>query len=132
MRRNTIGMDEIKKLSSAVLRDDGYEYAWVQRTGSVKIGSLDEAGLDASWDDVWEARIFNQTKEMHIFRYGEELAGAIVECQDGDEFIDESQMLRKSFGKSIKLRSFIDYDVDGQAFIACTVLTGYEKGEGNG
>ena len=111
---------------------EGYRYAFIQRIGSVYIGPIENCGeLDPG--EILEARFFEEMKELHVFNYEGTLKAVVTELGNGDEFIEEKQILREKYGKSLTLRGYLVFDEnDNQARIGNTVFTNYEGGGING
>lgn len=135
MNRYIVNEGELLKIvdgegiKAEVLKEQGYQYAWIQRIASVSIGDIKG---DVELDDLIEARFFNENKEMHFFFDGEKLCAVETSLEDSEtegdgKVFDEKQMLRERFGKSVTIRSYIDYDEDGQAYVAYSALAGYER-----
>ena len=124
MRTNEFSVSEV--LNGHALLDKGYRYGWIQSISSVQIGDIDS--LDINSESLLEARFFNEEKEMHIFNYNDSLKAIETVLEKCDHAIEEKQILRKKYGKTVTLRNFIDFDPDdGQAFVCRTVLCGYER-----
>ena len=149
MKRRTVDNTPLMEIISPDwLRKEGYRYAWLQCVSSVSLGGIEEvSGLEA--EDILEARFFNEEKELRLFRYEDELR-AVETVQDNDDlllkkirdqgecvnftcsgnghlYIEETQILRERFAaaykkKKLKLRSFLDFDEDGQVFVLCSVF----------
>ena len=119
-------------LAAEKLLEDRYKYAFIQRIGSVYIGPIKECGeLDP--DEILEARFFENGKELHVFKYEGSLKAVVTEHEKGDECIEEKQILRGKYGKTLTLRSYLVFDEkDGQARIGRTVFADYEGGGTNG
>ena len=119
-------------LATDKLLEIGYRYAFIQRIGSVYIGPIEKCGeLDP--DEILEARFFEEGKELHVFSYEGTLLGVVTESESGDEYIEEKQILREKYGKTLTLRGYLIYDEnDNQARIGHTVFTNYEGGGVNG
>lgn len=111
----------------------GYEYIWAMEISSVKLQKLEN--IDLHPDELIEARIFNHDHEIHIFEYEDELKAIETVTEPTDvkvtkeipdisltHYHERKQLLREKYGKTITLRDFIDYDEDGMAYIAHTVL----------
>ena len=115
-------------LAADKLLEDGYRYAFIQRIGSVYIGPIEKCG-GLNPDEILEARFFEDEKELHVFSYVGTLRAVVTESESGDEYIEEKQILRGKYGKSLTLRSYLVFDEnDGQARIGRTVFKNYEGG----
>lgn len=84
-----------------------------------KVGNLD---LDV--DNIMEARIFNENKELRIWRDEEVLRGSVFkEANEVTTPIEEEYILyprkEKGFNPSkLVVKKYIDYDQDGQAYVS--------------
>ena len=108
--------------------ENGYKYIWKQEISSVVLTSVNKAD-DSEEENLLEARIFTEGKELHIFRFEDSLRAVETVGNSDDDFFEEEQLLRERFGHSITVRNYIDYDSDGQAYIIRTVLNGYNQEE---
>lgn len=108
--------------------ENGYKYIWKQEISSVVLTSVNKAD-DLEEENLLEARIFTEGKELHIFRFEDSLRAVETVGNSDDDFFEEEQLLRERFGHSIMVRNYIDYDSDGQAYIIRTVLNGYNQEE---
>lgn len=74
-----------------------------------------EMNLDRLLEGFW----FGERAGLHLYREdGDWLA---VFCEDGDDdsTVEERQLIRrKSFGSVLHVRHYLDFDEDGQAFVA--------------
>lgn len=130
MKRNKIEGDIREFLDVEKLMTDQYRFAFVQRVGSVYIGLIEGCGI-LNPDEILEARFFEEEKEMHVFKYDEKLEAVVTEYEDGDEYIEERQLLRGKYGEFLILRFYLFFDEnDGQARIGHTVFKYYERGGG--
>ena len=109
-----------------------YRFAFIQRVGSVFIGPIEMCG-ELNPDEILEARFFEEEKELHVFRYDGNLEAVVTEHENGDECLEEKQILRGKYGKLLTLRNYLNFDEnDGQARIGRTVFMNYEGGGING
>ena len=128
MKSRKTDRDIRELLTAEKLLEDGYQYAFIQRIGSVYIGPIEKCGeLDP--DEILEARFFEDGKELHVFSYEGTPEAVVTEYENGDEFLEAKQILRGKYGKSLTLRSYLVFDEnDGQARIGRTVFKDYEGG----
>ncbi len=136
---------EIKeiKLSQALdknqLLANGYQYIWMQEISDVQLTQLEKVELNE--DELLEARIFNNTSEIHIFEYDGLLKAVLTETHPTDQNVkndhldftlthyrERTQLLRVKYGKKLTLRDFIGYDDDGLAYVTHTVLCDLDMG----
>ncbi len=106
---------------------DEYDFVLIFRFSMVQLIPFREfTGFD---DDVTEVRFFNAKKELRIFDYNGNLRGILIE-DNGDEITREYyRRLYKGFGyKKIKIKEYIGFDNDGQAYVRSVRLCGAEEG----
>jgi hypothetical protein len=129
----TIRKEDVREiLAPEKLLEGSYRFAFIQRIGSVYVGSIEEAG-DLNPDEILEARFFDEEKELHVFKYDGKLEAVVTECEDGDEYFEEKQILRGKYGKTLTIHNYLVFDEkDGQARIGRTVFANYEGGGING
>ena len=125
------------------------KWAWIQRIGSLDLGTLNDTSV-LDCDDLIEARIFDNKEEIHIFRYDGNLRYVKKQYEDGKDilltdkrgqiqqtlkmfddskeyYFEEQQVLRRPrFGKTLTLRHYLAFDEDGLARIKDTVLCRWE------
>lgn len=115
-------------------KNAGYEYALVYMISELRlipIGKWTEVDIK----ECLEARIFGESGELHLFREDDEiLASEVRDHSDGEgkEYatIDRIHSIRSNCRSEISdrggiiIREYIDYDTDGQAFVALTRLAG--------
>ena len=126
------------------LKEQKYEYAWIQCLSNVYIGPLSDIG-ELDEEELLEARFFHGEAEIHVFPYDDSFKAIKTEKQSDDvelirnsddiydilkegkgDYFEEKQILRK--GGTIILRHYLDCDNDGLARVSATVLCGYEGG----
>ena len=87
---------------------------------SVEYGDLKDANVDL--DNIMEARFFNENSEIVIRREEDKFVGNIVYDNDDensyiiDEFLIYDKDNKSQYTK-LKVKKYIDYDEDGQAYI---------------
>ena len=119
MNRTKIEFEMAKAKSSE------YEYVFLRELSRLHMGVNN---IDINWDEVIEARFFDEASELRFFRYGKELKAVLIEDGGGEEGIDfktskEISLLHDGrFGKSIIVREYFDYDPDGQIFVTASRL----------
>ena len=87
---------------------------------SVEYGDLKDANIYS--DNIMEARFFNENSEIVIRREEDKFVGNIVYDNDDensyiiDEFLIYDKDNKSQYTK-LKVKKYIDYDEDGQAYI---------------
>jgi len=104
-----------------------YTYALVYRLGGMYLGGLCDI---QDWEEVTEARFFDERGELHIWNDGDGFHSAkITEESDVGNAIDRLWINRA--GNTLLSRQYLCADEDGQSYIALTRLLCYEtRGEG--
>lgn len=87
-----------------------------------KIISDKVENLDVELDNILEARIFNETSELRLWKEDKEVKGSIFK-EISDNSIYEELLLYPRVGnennlKRLAVKKYIDYDNDGQAYIS--------------
>lgn len=114
-------------IQEALERGRKLPYALIRSLSGVTLGPTPE-NVDLS--EVIEARFFHETEEVRLFRDETKLQAVCLTSDESDITIDKRcELANKSvFGKSITVKEILGFDGDGQAYIACTRLTGWEGG----
>lgn len=77
-------------------------------------------------DEMLEARFFDESGEIRIFRRDDELCACQITDEPGDNVIDESFCLKDL--STVTIRKYISFDDDGQAYIAYSRILNHSKG----
>lgn len=107
---------------------DQYTYGLVYLFGEILLGITEEIKDRINWNECIEARFFSNDKELHLFDYnGEQRAILVKDVEEADEeyeIIDKKCPLARQFQnyEQYKIRQYISYDEDGQAFVELTRL----------
>lgn len=100
-----------------------YDYGYLTCMSEVVFVKMEGHEVDIDWPELIEARFFNENQELFIWRTGESLLGRrLTETGDTDA-VETAVPVMKKFcptGGKIVIRKYIDYDEDGQAFVANT------------
>ena len=102
-----------------------YRYALIYMLSEVKL-LANSINLIIDWDEILEARFFDQSGELHIFKYDNSLKA--IEILEGDSKEDaisieyELADKYKAIGIGLEVKQYIDYDEDGQAYVELTRL----------
>lgn len=106
-----------------------YPYALLYCMSELRLNKC-ELLRDIKRDEVMEARFFGIEGELHFYiEDGKNIGVEIADQEDEDSMIENIPVLdnKKGLGKYIQVKRYIDYDSDGQAFVAQTRL--YDRGE---
>ena len=119
-------MNSVEDVLEYAKTQSNYQYIWAQQLNRVVLGFLDDVEIEL--EKLTEARIFGDGCEIHIFRQDEWSAIEIDHWKE--EYFDEMQKIKKTdrerFGTAIKIRHYIDFESDGQAYICGSCLNGWE------
>ncbi|EJO5347106.1 hypothetical protein NRP93_001176 [Clostridium botulinum] len=134
-------MENLTKLEVlSKIENGGYKFAWINTFSDLKLIKLigNNKFKDSYLENLIEAKIFNENKELSIIPCEDDEKFSVVEFDGADkDYIEEKQVLYKNKspfnGENDKLviRNYLDYDNQGQAFIEYTKLCDIEGGEGN-
>lgn len=108
-------------LDRDILKALGLEAAIIYCYDEIISDKVENLNLDM--DNIIEARIFNEDKELRIWRDEKDLKGSIFkEVNEISPPIEEEYILypRKDQGynpTSLIVKKYLDYDPDGQAYI---------------
>lgn len=116
---------EMDKALEGILQ---YRYALMYMTDGIVFKNTAEIG-NIEWDDCIEARFFDEERELHV--YEDDGCLRAVEARktsDDDCLIKKYELRKRYFGanKCLRVCEHLDYDKDGQAFVALTRLVGIE------
>lgn len=102
-----------------------YDYALIYEISEMlfdKVGAISEI----YWDEVQEAYFFNEKSQMHIYLSDDVLEAIVYNETDEDvTFVDRRYELAGKFstiGREVKERNYLEFDDDGQAFVAYSRL----------
>ena len=70
--------------------ENGYKYIWKQEISSVVLTSVNKAD-DLEEENLLEARIFTEGKELHIFRFEDSLRAVETVGNSDDDFFEEQE-----------------------------------------
>ena len=112
-------------IQEALERGRKLPYALIRSFSRVTLGPTPE-NVDLS--ELIEARFFHEVEEVRLFRDETGLQAVCLTSDESDITIDKRcELVNKSvLGRSITVQEILDFDEDGQAYIACTRLTGWE------
>lgn len=101
-------------------------WALVRSLSSFTLGPAPEM---VNLDGLIEARFFSAVEEVRLFRDEAGLRAVCLTSEEGDAAIErEHKLANPKFGRTITVRQVLAFDEDGQAFIAYTLLIGWEGG----
>ena len=133
MKLTKRNFDDVKDLSK--LGKEGYKFGLIYHLDEILTGEIENLSMDE--ERLIEARIFCEDKEIHIFNNdGFRAIEAIDEKskeEENDSYYEchlliDKETDKKSFGKNLTVKRYIDFDEDGQAYISYTRLYSIELG----
>ncbi|WP_368491079.1 hypothetical protein [Clostridium sp. BJN0013] len=97
----------------------GIKYGIIYNFDSVKYDTVDKLNID--FNNIIEARFFNRDTEIDVRMMDNKIGGNIfIDNGEKELFIDENFYLRcnreNNYNK-LKVKKYIDFDEDGQAYI---------------
>lgn len=102
-------------------------FALVRSLSRVALGPTPES-VDRL--ELLEARFFDGREEIRIFRDEAGLQAVRLRSEAGDAALEQDLgLMNPMFGKTLRVRRVLEFDEDGQAYIAQTMLTGWEGGD---
>ena len=122
----------LERLSVEAALREGAELPWayVRSLSGFSLGAVPEELPPR--EELLELRFFSPAEEVRLFHDGEELrALRLTDSPEGD-FEDRGYELRGGFGETLTVRRYLDYDEDGQLFVAAVRLCGWKGGKENG
>ncbi len=99
--------------------EKGFDYALIYKLSSVSLLSRYE--ITETDEEVTEARFFDEKRELRFFDYNGEKRWALIE-DEGNEITEEKEERFK--GNTLKIKEYISFDEDGQAFTEAVRLWG--------
>lgn len=105
-----------------------YDLALIYEIGGIRL--CDTRSLPGTdWTECQEARFFAEDRELHLYEQDGEMTALEIYDDGDDNTIVKRYKLDQRFrqvGKILRVKEYIKYDEDGQAFIALTRLCGIE------
>ena len=121
MRQETIS------LQAALEAGQKLPFAWVRSLSQVALG---RTPLAVDLEELLEARFFSRDREIRIFPGEDGLRAVELTGEPEDPVIEEEYPVENpQFGRSITVTRVMDWDEDGQAYIAATRLSGWKEGK---
>ncbi len=118
---------EYLNLEQAKTLSKNYNFGLVYMLSELKVFKNSIPNVD--WEQVIEARFFDENSEIHIFNYNDEMKAVLVKDTNNNDFILTKYELAKNFkniANTLVVKQYLDYDEDGQAFIKLTRLESLE------
>ena len=117
---------EPMEVNQALERGLTLSFAMVRALSRVTLGPAPET---ADLAELLEARFFGPEEEVRLFQGESGLQAARLTAEEGDVALENRRELSNpTFGTAVTVCSTLDFDEDGQAYVASTRLTGWEGG----
>lgn len=110
------------------LLKEGFKYVLVYFYDKVLLDKLEN--IDLNIENIIECRMFNESKEIHIFKVNGKLKAVLFndsKWNEEDKVLEEYLTIDskkdknyRRYGQKIKVFQYIDYDDDDQAYISYT------------
>ena len=105
-----------------------YTYALLYKLSEIILCKTEEL-QENSLQEYTEARFFSKEKELHIFETEDGKRAVVVSDENEEDCILKKYEIAQKFskvGKTLVVQEYLEYDEDGQAFIALTRLKDIE------
>lgn len=111
----------------------GYSMVLLDSIGSLETLKDQLKSRNIKFDEIMEMRLFNEEKELFVYKYNNKWKRIMTEHNDKLEHYDRYYLIQNKFKKgdkykSIKVRKYIDYEND-MAYVKKTCLLGLIEGE---
>lgn len=122
------------------IKQENFNFAWINTYSDLKLIDLEaEKNIDKYFEDLIEAKYFNEENEISVMEAEEEVFSVYEFKNTGSktdytDYIEEKQILTKHKspygGENDKLviRHYLEYDEEGQAYVDYTKLCNVERG----
>ena len=105
---------EIMEVPSALRAGAQLPFALVRSISEVTLGATPSAVQE---EDLLEARFFSADEEIRVFRQNGVLQAAARREAGDERFLDRTyEISNPKFGSQLTIRSYMDFDEDGQAY----------------
>ena len=79
-------------------------------------------------EELLEARFFSETQEIRIFQGADGLRAVRLTGEASDRVLEQTCALENDrFGGTLTIARVLEWDEDGQAYVAATRLTGWKE-----
>ena len=121
---------EMMSLQAAIEAGQKLPFGWVRSLSQVALGRMP---LAVDLEELLEARFFSRDREIRIFPGEDGLSAVALTGEPEDHVMEEEYPIENPrFGQSVTLARVLDWDEDGQAYIAATRLSGWKEGGADG
>lgn len=105
---------------------DLFTYGLLYLTDGIRL-EKNPAASKIDWNKCYEARFFSEDKELHIFERNGENQAILAEDGTDDAVTVRGYRLSAKYngiGKILQVKEYLEFDEDGQAYVALTRLCG--------
>lgn len=113
-------------MESALKEIFAYEYALIYGMSRIVLCKAEELE-QVNWDECFETRFFDNTKELHLYEQDGRMCAVKVVGTMDENCLTKKYVLQDNYsalGKYLCVCEHLGYDEDGQAFVVLTRLTG--------
>lgn len=113
----------------AIEQSNHFPYALIYMMSDLLLLSCENMKLDIAYEEVLEARFFGEDGEIHLFSSDGSISSVEVSDEEQQEVRDIWYPLEGRFKKMGRLltRQYIEYDEDGQGYVALTRCVALKK-----
>lgn len=112
------------ELADAKQMIQDYEFAVIYEISKMHFDKV-ESISEIKWDEMQEAYFFNEAGQLHMFRDEDTICATVFTEDEDITHVDRLYEISNGFkvlGKEIKERTYLEFDEDGQAYVAYTRL----------
>ena len=121
-----------EKLEVKEALERGRSFPWAMLRGFSRV-TLGNTPPQTDAEELLEACFFSPEAEIRLWREDGTLRAAFLAEEAGDRVLEERRSIENpAFGRALWVRRIIDFDEDGQAYVAGTRLCGWEGGRDDG
>lgn len=119
--------DVVKKMELAEAKQQiaQMKYGLIYEISDVIFDCIDGIA-EINWDEMIEGYFFNDKEQIYIYETEEGLQAVCFTEPENAGYVDKEYELAGKFqtlGKKVKKREYLDFDEDGQIYVAYTRLT---------
>ncbi len=125
MNESQVFLSKILSPEDALKRGQCLPFALLRTFSAMSLGPTPETLPDT--EEILEARFFSRDEEIRLFRDDGILkAVSLRETPDARVLKNEYEIGNQALGKSLTVREILDFDEDGQAYIALSRLSDWK------
>lgn len=127
-KENKDEINDLKEIFEYIDKNE-YSFGLLFSLDGVFFNEVEEVKKKLNEKNFIEARFFNKKKELFVFYDGENYKAVKTDRDKWDkDIIEREYILDKKFKEytKVKVKEFIAYDEDGQAYVKASCLDGVE------